>query len=209
VRLNGNTICNLTGIKTTATTLPWSGAVGGFVVGSNGNATIFDDLVVMDDVDDGINDSRLPGGGGFDKFLGPVHIVVKRSAGPGAAAEWTPTPAVANWDNVNDVEHDGDTSINTADATAIGASDLFAMEALPTTDDVVAVQSLVCARRVGDGTATIAKLVRDSGVTTAGTGVALPDTYSYIITPEPTAPGGQLWNRSRWNAINYGYRRLA
>src|SRR5262245_16659525 len=30
VRLNGATVINVTGIKTTATTLPWSGAVGSF-----------------------------------------------------------------------------------------------------------------------------------------------------------------------------------
>lgn len=208
IRVNGATVINVSGIQTTATTLPWSGAVGGFTLGDNGNSVNFDDLVVMDNVDDGIDDARLAGGGGFDKFLGPVHIVVKRPDGAGVSAAWTPTPAGANWQNVDDIDHDTDATINTALAGAVGASDLFAMEDLAPIDDVVAVQSLVSARRQGDGVATIAKLVHEAGVTTAGSAVALPDTYNYIITPEPKTPSGLLWDRARWNAIQYGYRRL-
>jgi hypothetical protein len=209
VRLNGETICNLTGIQTTATTLPWSGAIGSFIVGDNGNATVFDDLVVMDDVDDGLNDPRLPGGGGFDKFLGAVEIVVKRPNAVGTSAEWTPAPAGANWMNVDDIEPDGDTSVNSAAATANGATDLFAMEDLLVTQDVVGAQSLICCRKTEEGFAAVSRVVKDGGTATVGTPFYLPDSYSYLITPEPTLPDGTLWSRTRWNAIEYGYRRMA
>ena len=208
VRLNGETICNLTGIKTTATTLPWSGAIGSFSIGDNGNATIFDDLVVMDDVDDGINDPRLPGGGGFDKFLGPVEIIVKRPNGAGLLAEWTPTPTVPNYQNVDDVTPDGDATHNAAAVTDTGKSDLFAMQNLSPDEDVVAVQSLVLARKTEEGIAAIAKLVNDGGSTTVGPTVYQPNTYSYMHAPEPTLPDGTLWTKARWDAIQYGYRRI-
>jgi hypothetical protein len=208
VRLNGETICNLTGIQTTATTLPWSGAIGYFSLGDNGNATVFDDLVVMDDVDDGINDSRLPGGGGFDKFLGPVEIVVKRPNGAGLLAEWVPTPTVPNYQNVDDLTPDGDATYNSASPTAVGASDLFAMENMSADEDPVGVQSLVLARKTEEGVAAIAKLVNDSGTTTVGPTVYQPSTYSYMHAPEPKLPDGSLWSIARWNAIQYGYRRM-
>lgn len=212
VRLNGETICNLTGIPTITTLTPaasfWSGAIGGFSLGSNANATVYDDLVVMDDVDDGLNDPRLPGGGGFDKFLGAVEIVVKHPDGIGTSADWTPSPADPNWQNVNDPEPDGDSTVNNAAPTAVNASDLFAMEDLLTTQDVVAVQSLVCVRKTEEGLAAVSRLVRDAGTTTVGTPFYLPDSYSYLITPEPTLPDGTLWSRARWNAIEYGYRRI-
>jgi len=208
VRLNGATILSASGIKTVATSLPWSGEVGSFTVGDNGSGVNFDDLVVMDDVDDGISDSRLPGGGGFDKFLGPVEIIVKRPDGVGTVTGWTPAPAGSNWDNVNDIESDDDTTLNSASPAATGASDLFTMEDLTTLQDVVGVQSLVLARKTEEGVAAIAKQVRDTGTTTTGSPFYLPSTYSYLITPEPTLPGGGLWSRTRWNAIEYGYTRM-
>src|SRR5262245_3892601 len=66
VRLNGVAVITISGVRTVATgALPWSGAVGSFAIGDNGGGVVFDDLVVMDDVDDAIDDTRLPGGGGF------------------------------------------------------------------------------------------------------------------------------------------------
>jgi hypothetical protein len=211
VRLNGGVVINVTGVDTTATTwnsLLWSGAVGSFTIGDNAAAATFDDLVVMDDVDDAINDLRLPGGGGFDKFLGPVEITVKRANGAGLLAEWTGVPSAPNYQNVDEVDPDGDTTHNAADATDVGASDLFAMENLTPVEDVVAVQSLVLARKTEEGVAAIAKLVHDSGTTTVGTTVHQPNTYSYMIEPEPKLPDGSLWTAARWNAIQYGYRRM-
>jgi hypothetical protein len=212
VRLNGETICNVTGVSTTFGSIAsglWSGTIGYFQIGDNANATVFDDLVVMDDVDDGLNDPRLPGGGGFDKFLGAVEIIVKRPNGIGTSAEWTPAPGGANWMNVDDIEPDGDTSVNSAAATANGATDLFAMEDLTVTQDVVGAQSLICCRKTEEGFAAVSRVVKDAGSTTVGTPFYLPDSYSYLITPEPTLPDGTLWTRARWNAIEYGYRRMA
>lgn len=208
IRINGAPVITVTGIRTTASSLPWSGAVGSFGVGDNGNGVIFDDLVVMDNVDDGINDPRLPGGGGFDKFLGPVEIVVKRPNGAGLLAEWTPTPAVPNDQNVDDLTPDGDTTVNAAAPGAVGRSDLFAMENMAADEDVVAVQSLVLARKTEEGVAAIAKLVNDGGTTTVGPTVYQPSTYSYLHAPEPTLPDGTLWTKARWDAIQYGYRRI-
>jgi hypothetical protein len=214
VRLNGETLINLSGIPTindvASGGLPyWSGTVGAFHVGATANAIVFDDLVVMDGVDDGIDDPRLSGGGGFDKFLGAVEIIVKRPNGIGTSAEWTPSPPDPNWQNVNDPDPDVDSTSNRAAPTAVNASDLLSMEDLLTTQDVVAVQSLVCVRKTDEGFGAVARLVRDAGTTTVGTPFFLPDSYSYLITPEPTLPGGTLWTRARWNAIEYGYRRMA
>lgn len=214
LRLNGETICSLTGVCTTNGLYEdnpdpyyFSGTIGRFTLGGSFRA-VYDDLVVMDDVPDGIDDPRLPGGGGFDKFLGPVEITVKRVAGPGAAAEWLPTPEVPNYQNVDDPTPDGDTTRNTALPDAVGASDLFTMEPLDLDEDVVAVQSLVLARKDGEGIAALAKLAHLDGVTTPGATVHQPETYSYVHAPEPNAPDGSRWSVSRWHAVQYGYRRI-
>lgn len=215
VRVNGAPLINLTGIKTTndvGNTFPvstyWSGVLGSFVLGDNANAVIFDDLVVQDDVADGINDPRLPGGGGFTKFLGPVEIRVKRPNGAGSVTGWTPTPTVPNYQNVDDLTSDDDTTYNSATPAQNGASDLFTMEDLAVGEDVLAVQSLVLARKTQEGTAAIAKLTNDGVTTRAGATVYQPSTYSYMHAPEPTAPDGSLWTAAKWNAIQYGYRRI-
>jgi hypothetical protein len=215
VRLNGETICNLTGVCTTNGLFRdnpdpyyFSGTIGAFGLGDLANAVIFDDLVVMDDVADGISDPRLPGGGGFDKFIGPVEIKVRRPNGVGLLAEWTPTPTVPNWQNVDDPTPDADATYNAADFTAVGASDLFAMENLAVDEDVVAVQSLVLAKKTQEGVAAIAKLNNDGTTTRVGPTVYQPSTYSYIHAPEPTAPDGSLWTKAKWDAIQYGYRRI-
>jgi hypothetical protein len=208
VRLNGATIINVSGIPTISTYLSWSGAVGAFALGSNANATVFDDLVVMDDTPDGINDPRLPGGGGFTKFIGPVEIRVKRPSAPGSLTEWTPTPTVPNWQNVDDIESDDDATYNAADAaTGVGKSDLFTMEDLASDEDVVAVQSLLLAKKTQEGVAAIASLVKDGGTTTVGATAYQPSAYSHasgLSRPAPAErsdPGGR-------NAIEYGYRRI-
>jgi hypothetical protein len=212
LRLNGGTVMNLTGISTTAFASSdpfyWSGALGSFGMGGNDNAIYFDDLVIMDDVADGISDPRLPGGGGFTKFIGPVEIKVKRPNGVGTLAQWVPTPTVPNWQNVDDSDPDADTTYNAADPTAVGASDLFAMENLALDEDVVAVQSLVLARKTEEGVAAIAKLNNDGTTTRVGPTVYQPSTYSYIHQAEPLAPDGTLWTKAKWDAIQYGYRRI-
>lgn len=208
VRLNGGVVVNVSGVKTTSTNLPWAGAIGAFGLGANSSSITFDDLVVMDDVEDGLSDARLPGGGGFDKFLGPVEIKVKRPNAVGLSAEWTPTPAVPNWQNVDDTESDDDATYNGAVAAAVGASDLFGMEDLAADEDVIAVQSLVLARKTEEGTAAAATLVRDAGATTVGPTIYQPSIYAYMIRAEPTRPGGALWSKVAWDAIQYGYRRI-
>jgi hypothetical protein len=126
----------------------------------------------------------------------------------GSSAAWTPTPVVPNWQNVDDVDPDGDTTYNLAAPGAIGASDLFTMEDLASGEDVVAVQSLVLARKTDDGIAAIAKLSHDGTTTRVGTTIYQPSTYSYMHAPEPTAPDGSLWTAGKWNAMQYGYRRI-
>ena len=212
VKLNGETLCNLTGIRTASGLGDhpafWSGTVGAFSIGDNANGTVFDDLVVMDDVDDGINDARLPGGGGFDKMLGPVEIICKRPNGVGLLHEWTPAGEIENWQNVDDLDPDLDTSYNGALPDAVGDSDLFAMQDLAPDQDVVGAQTLVLARKTEEGIAAVAPLVHHAGTTTVGATVYQPSTYSYMHTPVATLPDGTLWTKEKWDALQVGYRRM-
>lgn len=207
VRINGGPVIGpLTGLNTTDVTSTFTGLLRSFSLGGNDNTYLFDDLVVMDDVDDGLNDPRLPGGGGFDKFLGPVEVRVKR---PNAAVVtgWTPTPTVPNYQNVDDVEPDDDTTYNSAASGAVGAEDLFELEDLASGEDILGAQVLVSARKTEEGTAAIKPLLRQAGVTTPQPEVFLPSTYSYAITPLAQPPNGGLWTASVFNTLQAGYRK--
>ena len=71
------------------------------------------------------------------------------------------------------------------------------MENLAVDEDVVAVQSLVLAKKTQEGVAAIAKINNDGTTTRVGPVVYQPSTYSYIHAPEPLAPDGSLWTRGQ------------
>lgn len=206
VRLNGGSLCNINGVPT-AQPYYWSGQIGAVRLQQSAGL-ICDDLVVMDDVNDGIDDPRLEGGGGFDKFLGPIKIVVKYPNGPGALAQWTPAPVQANYLNVNEHTPDGDTTTNGTDTNGAGLSDLFTMDPLLSTEDIVGAQSLVQARKTQEGTAAVARLAYANGTLNTGPTVYQPDSYNYMILAEPKAPDGSMWSATTWNEIQYGYKRI-
>ena len=93
------------------------------------------------------------------EFYGDVNIDVIRPNGPSTSG-WTPSPAVANWMNVDDITPDGDTS--TVASTTVGDLDLYTMEAIPTGLVIKAIQGIASVKKDTAGLAAL-KLQYGSG----------------------------------------------
>jgi hypothetical protein len=140
--------------------------------------------------------------------LGDMRIDVIRPNGAGAATAWTPTGAASNWDAVNDLTPDGDTTKVSAATAAL--SDLYALEDISTGNTVVGAQILVNARRTAEGFATVTPLLRHAGVTTGLTSQPLSTSYYYQARQCFVAmPNGDPLTDAHVNALQAGVRREA
>lgn len=162
-----------------------------------GSLTIIDDLYILD------------GSGAMANApLGDVQIDVIRPNGAGASTGWTASGAATNWDCVNDLTPDGDTTRVTA--TAAATSDLYEMENVDTDDTILGAQLLVSARRTDEGFATLAALLRHAAATTELTTRGLATSYFYRNRECFTEmPNSDALTDANVNALQAGIRRIA
>lgn len=208
IYVNGVLRLNLTGVNYTAgfpvSPFGWTA----YQIGRSSPGIVVDDLIVMDGVDagDGFNDI-LVDGNGVPRVL---ELVVKRMNAPGDLTEWNPSPAVPNWQNVDDQTPDGDATYNYALSTQNGARDLYGIEDLAPDETLLGAQLLISARRNGTGSALIAPLTKQAGTVRQGATVGLGVDYAYtVIVPYGTAPDGSTWTREIFNAIQAGQTRVS
>lgn len=97
------------------------GALGGTAIRWSGNTNTHyvDKIVVWNTTGPRDND-----------WVGECDVITLLPNGPGAFAQWTPS-AGANWQNVDEVVSDSDTSYNST--TTVGLKDRFTFENLPST----------------------------------------------------------------------------
>jgi len=138
-----------------------------------------------------INDSTPDATCGNDTWTGIRRLKLQNVAGPGTYSQFTPAPVAANYTNVDDVPHDGDTTLNYA--LSSGLKDSFpvspnGLNALQVTyknwfEEVIA-------RKTG-GTFGIQLGVRRAGTdylsgTTLPLGVSY-DVYDHILCQDPSS----------------------
>lgn len=160
----------------------------------------YDDLYVLDDAGAQCND-----------FLQDTRICCLSSEGPGAHADWTPLVGPANWQDVNEIPPDDDTTYNyTLTPTD---RDSFEMEDLPVTavGPVQAVCAVVDYRKDDAGTRTIQPSVRTGGFDYDGDNRNSPNDYAFHtmyaweVNPNTLA----VWSRAEVNAVEAGYELVA
>lgn len=162
----------------------------------NANVTI-DDFYVLDG----------SGAAPHNAPLGDVQIDVIRPNGAGASTGWTASGSATNWDAVNDLTPDDDTTHVSAASASL--SDLYEMENIDTDDGILGAQILISARRTEEGFATLAPLLRHAGTTTALTTRALSTTYFYRNRDTfVTMPNGDPLTDANVNALQAGVRRI-
>jgi hypothetical protein len=170
--------------------------VGRVVLGGlyDPDATVLDDLIIMDTT-----------GGVQDAFLGSgAQCVAIRPTANGDTNQWTPLSG-ANWDNVKEVQPDGDTTYNAGAAAA--DLDLYNCTNLPTyTGTVLGIHIWAYARKTGGGVEQFKIALKTGGNLFYGSNAALLSTYNYfglqqILNPDT---GPAAWSQSEINALQLG-----
>jgi hypothetical protein len=173
------------------------------------SSNVFDDAYCLD----GAASDVYGNTGAPNAPLGPIRIDVVRATGAGLTTEWTPSPAVPNWQNVNDDYPDGAT-LNTASADGspnqIGAEDLHEMEDIDTGDTAIFQHLLVSSRKTDEGAGQLTMLARHDGVTYDLETRNLAEDFLYRTRVVlHTMPNGDPLTDANFNAQQLGYRRDA
>lgn len=200
VRLNGVTIIDFTGdtrnggtgagLDSLRTLNTGTGSLGSGVAGQN-----WDDFYVCDNT----------GAGPDNTFLGDVRIETLRPNAPGAATEWTPGSAVANWTTVGEYPPSTTDFVGTA---VTGKRDLYGLTDLLTTNgQVLGVRSYATVAKSDAGAPPNARiLLRGSDGTVVNTDLpVLSTTYTTAAgTVRRTTPAGAAWSIAEVNAMQAG-----
>ncbi len=134
----------------------------------------YDDIAVNDTVDDG---------SGNNSWCGKGSILLLKPKGAGNHSDFTPSNGADNWDNVNEIPHDGDTTYVEGDTA--GDKDSYEMESLVADKGVdpgavvKAVQACFTARYEGSD-ANLAALLRLGTEDEEGDAKYLANTYHRV-----------------------------
>lgn len=143
-------------------------------------------------------------------FLGDGIIETIMPNGVGASSGWTPTGAAANWDATNDrPAPDDDTTY--VRATAIGTTDLYQFEDIPTSSLVKGIHVNLLARKEDVGSSSIRPLLRqgstDYAATTQGVASTAYDRYvtqAWDLNPATNAK----FTAAEINAGQFGVEKM-
>ncbi len=165
--------------------------------GITAQTTDFDDLYVAD----------TSGSAPRNTFLGDVRVATIYPTGAGNSTQWTPNGAASNWDCVDEVPPDSDTTY-VSDSTP-GHIDSYACSDIDGGATVYGVQTNLFARKDDAGTRQVAPLIRQSGTDYAGTTVTLASTYAFfsqLYNQDPTAAD---WTPTTVNGDEFGVKEIA
>lgn len=203
VKINGQVVLNVTGVNTQQSGNAWWDALGiaPKTFGFNGNYVLVDDMYYADT-------TTGPGSYPCDTPLGDVHVFTKFMIG-NDAVQFTPL-ANTNWQEISEVQFDGDLSYNFD--FVVGHQDTFNAAALEATiTKIVGLQLTGAYRKDDAGARSIEQVVISGGTTATGSSWSLPDTTyvyftdKYILDPNTTAS----WVLANANAIHVGYKIAA
>jgi hypothetical protein len=188
VKLNGAAEISYSG-STISTTNNYANGITG-----PGNISLFvDDLYVLD----------TSGAAPYNDFLGDVRVATLSPNGQGSSTQWSPVGSSVNWACVNDLTSDDDLTY-VASGTA-GQRDLYTLQDLPTTGQVLAVQIAVKARKDDAGNRVVRIVEKQGTNTRLGPDTALSTAWVHYITPiRTTAPDGTAWDASKVNGLEVG-----
>jgi len=146
-------------------------------------------------------------GSGLTDWPGYQRVSSLLPASNGTHYDWTPLTST-NASQVDDpLVPDGDSTYNHTDSV-IGATDTFAMSDLPVgSAQVVAVETLLTARKMNVGSATITPIIRRGSTDYEGAATVTSPSYVSILDLWLTDPSGGSWDAANINGMEVGYRR--
>lgn len=196
-RVNGQEICNLTGIDTQVSANAvvnrlhfWDRTI------STNDYWYFDDLWVCD------GSGPAPNNG----LLGDCRVEALFPSGVGATSAWTRggTDSGANWSQVDEAIPNDDTDYNKSNT--IGQTDTYAMTDLVSTTGIIyGVQKMNYVRKDNAGGRSVAPVLRIGGTDYAGTPTSIGDSYAYTREIEEISPSTlAAFTISEVNALEAG-----
>ena len=152
-----------------------------------------DDLYICDDAGSVNND-----------FLGDRRVEAVLPDADGAAANWVPNGATFNFQCVDEVPPDGDTTYVETTITP-GDDDTYSFPNLVTTSGTVAGIAInLNARKTDAGTQTLSAIADLSASRTTSAGQTIGVTYSNYQSIQETKPGGGAWTITDVNNSEFG-----
>jgi hypothetical protein len=205
VWVNGVQLVNQTAITTQQSANAWADATsfkGDFL---NGGA-LLSTLVKMDDLyycDTTVGAGTYP----CNSPLGDVHVYTRFPTGNNSV-QWTPL-ANTNWQEVDEVAMDGDTSYNYS--ATVGQEDLLNYSALATTiNNILGVQVTGAYRKDDSSARSIKQAFKSSTTEVYGAVNSLGTAYAYytdlwVLDPATSAS----WTLAAVNALSAGYNLVS
>ncbi len=141
-----------------------------------------------------------------NEYLGDCRIDTLFPTGAGTSAQFTPTGSAANWENLDEVPPDDDTSYNASGT--VGALDSFPVTDLSALNaDIFGIQMNLLAKKDDAGERSLVSLVRCGGTDMAGDPVFLGNSYLNLTTVFEQNPATSAnWTEAEINVAEFGYR---
>lgn len=193
VRVNGAPVLTLTTQDTAQASSVWTAM---YCANMNVGTADFDDLYVLDGT----------GSAPWNDFLGDCRVDARYPTAAGATTGWTPNTG-ANWAAVDDAAPDDDTTYTSA--ASAGLTDTFVVQDAPVAGAAIyGVQHCVSAKKTDAGAASIAPVIRHSGVDYVGADQNPGTAYAVLCTIAAMNPGtAAAWTEAGFNAAEFGYKR--
>jgi hypothetical protein len=186
IKFNETTVLNVTGVDTRngATTNVDRVALN---CGNNAGQTFrFDDFIISDD------------------FPGDQHVKYLAANANGNYSQWDRLSGSNNYEMVDEASPDDDTTyVSTA---VLNEIDSYGLTDLSTGETILAIQSVLRAKKSDAGTRSISPLWRIGGTDYVGTQVDPSDSsYNYFFQIYNTSPAtAAAWTLSEFNAAEFG-----
>jgi hypothetical protein len=192
--INSNLVLNLTNQDTRQSgTDTLYEAIGLMSPTPSGVSNYVDDLVILN------------GAGSVNNtFIGDVQVLPRLVSGAGDRTQLTPYGNATNWQNVNEVKHDG---INYNGSATPGNADLYTMQDVPAASTINFVQQTTYAGKNEAGVKNMAPIVKSGGTEYPQAAVGVPVGFFggpllniYENDPATSAP----WTGADFNAAQLG-----
>lgn len=196
VRINGVTEISFSGDTKNTASAGANRVTLGSTIQNIGAVSAFDDWYVLDGTATTPND-----------FLGDVKVLGLVPDGAGNYSQWTPS-AGSNWQNVDELITDGDTTYNSS--STAGQKDSFTYTGLTGMPTVYGVRHQLKHRKDDAGARTVRPFTRAGGTDSFGSNVTLADSYTgsdRIMGKNPAT--GVAWTATEVNALEAGYELVS
>jgi hypothetical protein len=196
IRMNGQQVFNVSGIKTTGGGVGWSTAVNEAKFSSS--SFFIDDFYWNNSIAD-------PGTYPCNTFNGDCRVFTAWPTG-NDAVQWTPLAGL-NWQEVSETQFDGDTTYNST--ATVGQQDTFVFTALAgTISRIICVAVTAAYRKDNAGVCTVQSIVKSGASTGNGASYAPGTNYGYWSDLYKHDPNGTIdWTLTALNAMRAGYKR--